>query len=366
MRVTFVLPHLTLSGGNLIALMYADQLAKRGHEVTVLHGWMPRWRDRLLGGHVPVSDRVKLLRAGSGNYDRLGEYLPDADVLIATWWHTVEACAHAPASKGRKFHLVQGHEVFQYLPERSSAVYRLPFQKIVVSNWLKSLMRDQYGADSTLVMNPVDSHRFLWHSRDWPQPPRVGLVYSSGSGKNCEMAWEAFKLAKEKIPQLKLVCFSSEKLPEHWDAEFHYRPKNVPDIYRSCALWLWPSESEGFGLPILEAMSCGTPVIATKAGAAPDLVTELTGILIERTAPAMASAIVKLYSKPETEWRKMSWACRMMGRHHDIETAIPQFEAVISCRSEPSFSVSHKARRSDAPHGSYVPIHQPGLGSQMP
>jgi len=47
LKITFVLPHLTLSGGNKVTLMYADRLAARGHEVTVVHGWMPRMRDRL-------------------------------------------------------------------------------------------------------------------------------------------------------------------------------------------------------------------------------------------------------------------------------------------------------------------------------
>src|SRR5882724_7765861 len=131
LKITFVLPHLTLSGGNKVSLMYADRLAARGHEVTVLHGWMPRLKDRvrqrLRGGRpdIGVSERVRVINANTV-VDRLAEFLPDADVLVATWWHTVEAVSGAPPSKGRKFHLVQGHEIFPYLPARSASVYRLP------------------------------------------------------------------------------------------------------------------------------------------------------------------------------------------------------------------------------------------------
>ena len=34
-------------------------------------------------------------------------------------------------------------------------------------------------------------------------------------------------------------------------------------VYRRCALVLMPSEREGFGLPVLEALACGTPVVAS-------------------------------------------------------------------------------------------------------
>jgi len=343
LRITFVLPHLTLSGGNKVTLMYADRLAARGHEVTVVHGWMPRMRDRLaqrLFGRRPdisISPRVRLLLASSSNYDRIAESLPDADVLIATWWHTVEAVANAPESKGRKFHLVQGHEVFSYLPARSAAVYRLPFHKIVVSNWLQGLMRELYGSSATtLVINPVDVEHFVRTERSREAIPAVGTVYSAGAGKNSEMALEAVLRARSKIRNLKLVCFASEPLPDHWlkqsFVEFHLRPDQhqIPKIYRECDYWLFTSESEGFGLPILEAMAVGTPVIATSAGAAPDLITEETGALVTLDAADMADAIVRLYAQPETSWEAMSRACRAVAERHDIETAVSEFETALA------------------------------------
>jgi alpha-1,3-rhamnosyl/mannosyltransferase len=42
-------------------------------------------------------------------------------------------------------------------------------------------------------------------------------------------------------------------------------------LYRGAAMLLYPSENEGFGLPILEAMACGTPVVAARAGALPEV-----------------------------------------------------------------------------------------------
>jgi glycosyltransferase involved in cell wall biosynthesis len=44
------------------------------------------------------------------------------------------------------------------------------------------------------------------------------------------------------------------------------------DWYRRAAVFAYPSRYEGFGLPPLEAMACGTPVLASSAGSIPEVV----------------------------------------------------------------------------------------------
>ncbi|MGL5616878.1 MAG: glycosyltransferase family 4 protein [Sarcina sp.] len=46
----------------------------------------------------------------------------------------------------------------------------------------------------------------------------------------------------------------------------------LPTIYSGCKLFVYPSNYEGFGLPPLEAMSCGTPVLASKITSIPEVV----------------------------------------------------------------------------------------------
>jgi glycosyltransferase involved in cell wall biosynthesis len=45
---------------------------------------------------------------------------------------------------------------------------------------------------------------------------------------------------------------------------------DLPGLYAACALLVFPSLAEGFGLPLLEAMACGAPVIAANASAIPE------------------------------------------------------------------------------------------------
>ncbi|OGL97552.1 hypothetical protein A2318_02985 [Candidatus Uhrbacteria bacterium RIFOXYB2_FULL_45_11] len=48
-------------------------------------------------------------------------------------------------------------------------------------------------------------------------------------------------------------------------------PKDLPAIYRSASVFLWPSFYEGFGLPVLEAMACGLPVITSNISSMPEV-----------------------------------------------------------------------------------------------
>lgn len=67
------------------------------------------------------------------------------------------------------------------------------------------------------------------------------------------------------------------------------------NLYRGASMLLYPSRYEGFGLPVLEAMRCGVPVIAAHAASVPEIVGD-AGILIEDPldVPAWQAAIRRL------------------------------------------------------------------------
>jgi glycosyltransferase involved in cell wall biosynthesis len=73
-------------------------------------------------------------------------------------------------------------------------------------------------------------------------------------------------------------------------------------LYRRATLVVVPSRYEGFGLPAAEAMACGAPVVATDAGALPEVVgTGGGGVLVPRDdADALAKAVLGLLEQPDT------------------------------------------------------------------
>lgn len=79
-------------------------------------------------------------------------------------------------------------------------------------------------------------------------------------------------------------------------------PSELPQFYQQADLFIFPSIChEAFGMPIAEAMLSGLPVIATRAGAIPELVEHgTTGLLVERgEVDALAEAILKLLGDRE-------------------------------------------------------------------
>jgi glycosyltransferase involved in cell wall biosynthesis len=71
-------------------------------------------------------------------------------------------------------------------------------------------------------------------------------------------------------------------------------PGFVPDAeqalwYSSAVIFAYPSVYEGFGLPLLEAMACGTPVVASRSSSLPEVVGE-AGVLVSPSDPGELSA----------------------------------------------------------------------------
>ena len=72
-------------------------------------------------------------------------------------------------------------------------------------------------------------------------------------------------------------------------------------LYRSAAALVYPSRYEGFGLPVLEAMACGTPVIASRAASIPEVLGDAGVLLDPDDEPGWADAIAAVVND---EWQK--------------------------------------------------------------
>ncbi len=85
----------------------------------------------------------------------------------------------------------------------------------------------------------------------------------------------------------------------------HIGADELAKLYSSAEIAVTASLYEGFGLPAAEAMACGTPVIATRAGALPEIVGEHgTGILVPPAdPPALAAAIKRLLADKQLRQR---------------------------------------------------------------
>jgi glycosyltransferase involved in cell wall biosynthesis len=266
------------------------------------------------------------------------EDVPDGDVVIATWWETAEWVMTMPASKGRKAYFIQHYEAHPGQDSsRVDSTWRLSMHKIIIAKWLVEIARDRFGdSDISYVPNAVDLEQFNAPVRGKQSVPTVGVMYSTVNFKACDVSLAAYELANKNVPELKLVSFGnrdlSPQLPLPAGAEYTKQPAQdrIKDIYSRCDAWLVASRSEGFGLPILEAMACRTPVIATPTGAAPELIAPGGGVIVPMDDPkTMAREIVRIVGLPDDQWRSMSDIAHQTATKYTWEDATNLFEAAV-------------------------------------
>lgn len=330
MRITFVLPTATIGGGIRVVAIYARELARRGHQVSLvsipakpeplrkkLRSWLKGngWSaDRQFHSHL---DDEHLDHTVLQTWRPVNEQdVPDADIVIATWWETAEWASKFSPVKGAQVYFIQGHEIFPYLPvDRCAATYKLPMHKIVVAQWLKEVMRSEYGDDVVdVVPNSVDRGQFDAPPRSKQSVPTAGLIYANSSLKGVDTAIAALSIVRERIPDLKVVCFGSEQPQADLEVrginEFILSPAQheIPGIYSRCDVWLTASRSEGFNLPAMEAMACRTPVVSTRTGWPEEAVKSgLNGMLVEiDDVPALAQALEWVLTRSNDEWTALS------------------------------------------------------------
>ncbi len=109
-------------------------------------------------------------------------------------------------------------------------------------------------------------------------------VGSAEAYKNVETVFEVMRLLRQRIgPELVLLKVGGAYTAKQQDllnaaglrdAHKHLLGLSEAELvqaYNSADLLLWPSHFEGFGLPVLEAMACGTPVVCSNGGALPEV-----------------------------------------------------------------------------------------------
>jgi glycosyltransferase involved in cell wall biosynthesis len=238
--------------------------------------------------------------------------------------------------------LVTVHDIIPYLVrhDRALRVYRHRFHQvfdwlalrglhradalIADSDWTKRTMLQHLGVTPdrvTTVPPGVDTRRF----RPMAVPPaflaRHGLpadlpivlyVGSEDPRKNLTTLWRAFAHVQSSFPGACLVKVGRSHHPsqrshlERIAADLgtsnyvlfldEVAEADLPLLYNAAAVYVQPSLYEGFGLPVLEALACGTRVVASRTSSLPELASPDT-ITCEPTVTGLAHAIERALSE---------------------------------------------------------------------
>lgn len=144
------------------------------------------------------------------------------------------------------------------------------------------------------------------------------ILYAASSlpHKNHERLFQAFRRIREQAPDMKLVLIGARDKGERELVRIidslgleqavillGWIPfEDVPSVYRACEAFVFPTLHEGFGLPVIEAMACGVPVVCSRI----EPLLEVAGdaaLFVDPLSPGeIAAAVIKVVTdQPERQ-----------------------------------------------------------------
>lgn len=204
---------------------------------------------------------------------------------------------------------------------------------------LRELKKHKVKPKVVCISNGVETNIFKKKSTfsDFPKFLHVGRI---GFEKRIEVVISAMRIVAEKYPKATLSIVghgpATEKLKR---LVKKYRIKNnvrflgfirrekLPKIYRKHDVFVTASEMETQGIVLIEAMSCGLPVIGVNVLAIPDVVkNNETGFLVrKRDYKAIGRLMIEFIENPGLI-KKMSRDARKEAEKHDIKTMMNKME----------------------------------------
>jgi glycosyltransferase involved in cell wall biosynthesis len=198
--------------------------------------------------------------------------------------------------------------VSSYTKSRLMARLRVPEKKITV---IPNGVGTEFSPRSDREIHALRSRLGI------PAGPYVLSVGSLEPRKNLSSLLQAWTRVSATHPECTLVLaggsgrcavFRKTELPKTSKVMFTgYLPDtDLPSLYSGATCFVYPSLAEGFGLPILEALACGTPVVASNASAIPEIAGVDTVLVDPRSAPEMVNAICRVIESADADRARVS------------------------------------------------------------
>lgn len=194
------------------------------------------------------------------------------------------------------------------------------FTKIDVSDELEQQLRARYGLNRPYVMytGGIDHRKNI----DRLITAYAGLTQTIRDSHQLAIVCSVSKESRETLER---HILDSGLRKEDVVLTGYVPESDLILLYNLCALFVFPSWHEGFGLPVLEAMRCGAPVIAANASSLPEVVGSEAALFDPYSSDAIQTAIARgltdspyreeLLDLSASQSRKFSWdasACKTL------------------------------------------------------
>jgi N-acetyl-alpha-D-glucosaminyl L-malate synthase BshA len=216
--------------------------------------------------------------------------------------------------------------VSEYLRRETVEHFDIPAERIeVIPNFvdLKLYKRDAHPCHKSRLSLPGES--IIMHISNFRAVKRVDDAVRVLAKINREVPARLVLIGDG--PERGRVQQTAEEEGVAGRVTFLGKQESVAEILSCADIFLLPSASESFGLVALEAMSCGVPVIATRVGGVPEVITEGSDGYLANVGDVdtMAERAVEILKDKET-WRRMSAAARAGAERFSADTIVPMYE----------------------------------------
>jgi N-acetyl-alpha-D-glucosaminyl L-malate synthase BshA len=357
--LTYNFPPKWLSGTEIAAYNIAKYLAKRGHSVYVVTS-----RDKGLPD-TETEDGFQIHRTSFPKIKFLGciifwlNIIPILKKIGPDVIHSQMIGMGVPALAAGKFfgkpYVIWGQGSDVYLYRRYERLILRPVLKnadamIALTEHMKGKIEEYYGIKSFVIPNGIDLDRFNNLSKETLRIRfQIGkdekvIIYVGRlhSVKGLEYLITAMNLIKDKEPNARIILIGDgsekEKLKtivknlmlESRINFFGGVPnQKIPEYLTASDVFVLPSLSESFGIVNLEAMASGLPVVTTKVGGLPEIVTEgENGFLVEPKNPQQLAEKILFLLKNDELRLKMSLNNREKVKQYRWENVVAQLEKI--------------------------------------
>lgn len=176
---------------------------------------------------------------------------------------------------------------------------------VTVSDFTSRSVAEHLGVDQAKIHRVypgIDTDLFQPGGRNSPPEPTLYYPARGLPHKNHARLFRAVELVRERHPGLTLILSGSDEQSLHPLPDFvihvgNITPSEVRDLYRGVTAVVFPSLYEGFGFPPLEALATGTPVVASRAGALPEVLAEHAIMVDQMDVDSIADGIEEALSQ---------------------------------------------------------------------
>lgn len=288
-----------IAGGYKVIYQYSNYLVKMGHDVTIYYDLKQGINKR----HIPkkiVLILRKILLLKYPQYYKLNKKVKqigintinnnnveDADISIFTSPLTAHSHNKLDSSKGKQVYFIQGYENWDNSDEYVQETYKYGMKNIVISQWLKDIVDKYSESESIIVKNGIDTDIFkIINPIKNRNEYSIAMIYHTDELKGTKYGLEALCSLKRLYPQLEVNMFGNSKRPKEMPDWINYTHKaneeKVVEILNNSSIFICTSLFEGFGLPGLEAMSCGCALVTTDCFGPLEYVNENNGIVCKK------------------------------------------------------------------------------------